>query len=109
MDSFETDFKTLKEQSLNKPLVLQEFGLSSYSGIWNLFGSSKAKQAEYHKKMQAIFKKDSLAFLSWGLYDFNQIPTSVAGRLPWRNKKQKYFGFIDEYGTKKPSFLYITN
>lgn len=109
IDSFESDFKILKEHTFNKPLVLQEFGLSSYNGIWNLFGGSVTKQAEYHKKMQAIFKKDSLAFLSWGLYDFNQIPTSVAGRLPWRNKKQKYFGFIDENDTKKPSFLYITN
>ena len=109
IDSFESDFKILKEHTFNKPLVLQEFGLSSYNGIWNLFSGSETKQAEYHKKMQAIFKKDSLAFMSWGLYDFNQIPTSVAGRLPWRNKKQKYFGFIDEYGTKKPSFLYITN
>ena len=107
--NFENDFKILKEQSLNKPIVLQEFGLSSYKGIWNLYGSSETKQAEYHKKMQAIFKKESLAFMSWGLYDFKEVPTSVAGRLPWRNTKQKYFGFMNENGDKKPSFLYITN
>jgi len=106
---FENDFKILKKQSLNKPIVLQEFGLSSYNGIWNLFSSSETKQAEYHKKMQAIFKKESLAFMSWGLYDFKEVPTSVAGRLPWRNTKQKYFGFINVIGDEKPSFLYISN
>ena len=109
IDNFEKDYETLKENSLNKPIVLQEFGLSSYGGIWNLYSSSETKQAEYHKKMQAIFKKDSLAFMSWGLYDFKKIPTAVAGRLPWKNTKQKYFGFINENGVKKMSFLHITN
>jgi hypothetical protein len=47
--------------------------------------------------------------MSWGLYDFKNIPTNVVGRLPWRKSQQKYFGFIDETNTKKPSFLYITN
>jgi len=108
IDFFENDLAILKTHSANKPLVLQEFGLSSYSGIWNAFSGSETNQANYHKKMQAIFKKDSLAFMSWGLYDFTEIPNSVAGRLPWRKNKQKYFGFIDENNTNKPSFLYIS-
>lgn len=108
IDYFLNDFKILKSNTQNKPLVLQEFGISSYGGIWNLFGSSKKKQAIYHKKMQAILKKDSLAFMSWGLYDFKTIPTSVVGSLPWRKSKQKYFGFIDNSGNQKPAFLYIT-
>ena len=109
IENFETDLKILKSKSLSKPLVLQEFGLSSYSGIWNGFRGSETNQANYHKKMQEIFKKESLAFMSWGLYDFKSIPTSVVGRLPWRKSKQKYFGFIDKNGVNKPSFLYISN
>lgn len=108
IDLFESDLTVLKSNSANKPLVLQEFGLSSYSGIWNGFSGSETKQANYHKKMQAIFKKDSLAFMSWGLYDFKNIPTEVVGRLPWRKSQQKYFGFIDENNNNKPSFLYIS-
>lgn len=108
IDNFEIDYKILTEKVSDKPLVLQEFGLSSYSGIWNLFTGGKTKQAEYHKKMQAIFKKDSLAFLSWGLYDFEEIPSKVAGSYPWRKSNQKYFGFIDKNGQQKPAFLHIT-
>ncbi|MDH3381433.1 MAG: cellulase family glycosylhydrolase [Flavobacteriaceae bacterium] len=108
IDYFESDYRILKKVTFNKPIVLQEFGLSSYSGVWNLYSGSETNQAEYHQKMQAILKKESLAFMSWGLYDFNQIPTSVAGRLPWRSKKQKYFGFIDAQGIPKPAFSYIS-
>ena len=109
IDNFDNDFQMLKQNSANKPLVLQEFGITSYSGFWNLFRGGETKQAGYHKKMQAIFKKDSLAFLSWGLYDFKSIPTSVVGRLPWRKSQQQFYGFINQEGNKKPSFLYISN
>ena len=102
-------FQLLKTIVPNKPLVLQEFGITSYSGFWNLFNGSETNQANYYKKMQAIFKKDSLAFLSWGLYDFKSIPTSVVGRLPWRKKPQQFYGFLDLDKNKKPSFLYISN
>jgi len=109
INNFETAFQQLKKDVPNRPLVLQEFGVSSYRGIWNPFGYSENDQAEYHKKMQAIFKKDALAFMSWGLYDFKFIPSSVTGVLPWRKVKQKYFGFINEKRNPKPSFLYISN
>jgi len=107
INHFEADYKMLKKAT-NKPLVIQEFGLSSYRGLWNFYRGSDIHQANYHKKMQENFKKESLAFMSWSLYDFNQIPTSVVGRLPWRKSQQKYFGFIDENGNKKPSFEYIS-
>jgi hypothetical protein len=109
INNFETNFQQLKKEAPNKPLVLQEYGVSSYRGFWNPFGYSEKEQAVYHKKMQAIFKKDSLAFMSWSLYDFRIIPTSVAGNFPWRKNKQKHFGFIDIEGNLKPSFLYISH
>lgn len=109
IDQFENDFQLLKTTVPNKPLVLQEFGITSYGGFWNLFNGSENNQANYYKKMQAIFKKDSLAFMSWGFYDFKSIPTSVVGRLPWRKKPQQFYGFIDQEGNKKPSYLYISN
>ena len=109
INNFETNFKQLKKEISNKPLVLQEYGVSSYRGLWNPFGYSEKDQAAYHKKMQAIFNKDSLAFMSWSLYDFKVIPTSVAGNFPWRKNKQKHFGFIDVQGNLKPSFLYISH
>ncbi len=107
-DNLENDFNTLKNEALNKPILLEEFGIPSYKSIWNLFlGSSKKSQATYHKKMQSFLSKNNVSHLSWTLYDFKKIPASVAGKLPWKRNKQKHFGFIDVKGNKKPSFEYI--
>ena len=92
-----------------KPIVIEEFGVPSYKGIWNLRGSNEKEQAQYHKKMQALFKKNNLAFMSWTLYDFPHVPDQVAGKWPWQKKRQKRFGFIDVNGKKKPSYLYINH
>ncbi len=107
--NFEKKYLKLKQNIPDKPLILQEFGLSSYNGLWNLYGSSEKDQATYHERMQAVIKKNNVQFVSWTLYDFNEIPKAVIGRLPWRKNKQKYFGFIDIYGNKKPSFKHINS
>ena len=90
-------------------MVLQEFGLSSYSGLWKPYGASDEDQANYHKKIQEHIVANNLQFMSWTLYDFGKIPKEVVGRLPWRQNAQKHFGFIDKNGIRKPSFLFITN
>jgi len=102
------DKLALLEKATNKPLVMQEFGMSSNFGFWSWFGNTEKNQATYHKKMQAIFKEKQLAFVSWTLYDFPKVPNNVAGKWPWIKNKQKRFGFIDVEGRQKPSFLYIT-
>ena len=107
IEDFEKENTTL-EKAVKKPVVIQEFGVPSYNGIWNLSGYSEDDQAQYHKKMQALFKKNKLAFMSWTLYDFPQVPSQVAGKWPWQKIRQKKFGFIDVKGNKIPSFLYIT-
>lgn len=104
----EKETRTL-EKITKKPIVIEEFGVPSYNGIWNLRGSNEKEQAQYHKKMQALFKKNNLAFMSWTLYDFPHVPDQVAGRWPWQTRRQKSFGFIDIKGNKKPSFLYINH
>ncbi|GAA0738814.1 glycoside hydrolase family 2 TIM barrel-domain containing protein [Gaetbulibacter jejuensis] len=107
LDNLDTEIKTLKSKT-DKPLVLQEFGLSSYSGFWNPFGASEEDQANYHKKAQSIIAKNNLQFMSWTLYDFDKIPKEVVGRLPWLKNTQKQFGFINKNNTKKLSFKYIS-
>lgn len=108
LDNLDEAIKTMKTEIPNKSLVLQEFGLSSYSGIWNLFGSSKEDQAEYHKKIQDLIAANNLQFMSWTLYDFTEIPKEVVGRLPWRKRAQEHFGFINQNGETKPAFKYIS-
>ncbi|MFP9116066.1 glycoside hydrolase family 2 TIM barrel-domain containing protein [Flavobacterium sp. RHBU_3] len=106
------DHFAAKQDKLNaevkNPVVLEEFGQSSYDGLWNILGKDKEDQAEYHKKMQALFKEKELAFVSWTLYDFPEVPAAVVGKKPWVRNKQKEFGFIDIKGKKKPSFAHIS-
>lgn len=97
----------LKKELGSKPLVMGEFGVSSYNGFWNPFGKSKKDQAEYHRTVQEIIKRENISFMSWTLYDFKKIPKEVVGKLPWRKNAQKRFGFIDINGKKKPAFQYI--
>lgn len=106
---FTQRYDSLKTMVKNKPILVEEYGVSSYKGFWNPFGKNQDKQANYHKKMQTYFKKDSIHFMSWTMYDFNKIPETVVGKKPWRKAKQKHFGFIDDEGKQKPSFKYISH
>ncbi|MBQ4802779.1 cellulase family glycosylhydrolase [Aquimarina sp. MMG015] len=106
LENFSQSFSTIS--SIDKPLVLQEFGLSSNRGLWAPFGNSKKDQASYHEKMQEIIQQNELHYMSWTLYDFDNIPTEVVGRLPWRKNAQKHFGFIDAEGNKKDAFQFIS-
>ncbi len=108
VSQFRDAYKALKEVIPNKPLVLQEYGYSSYGGLWNAFSGSSEKQAAYYAEIQPILHKEKIPFILWTLYDFEEIPTAVVGRLPWRKQRQKYFGLIDTEGNPKSSFQLIT-
>lgn len=108
LERFEDNYMDLRKKIANKPIILQEFGLSSYSGFWRPFASSEKKQENYHKEIQEILTKNKIPFMSWTLYDFDIIPKEVLGSLPWRTNPQKKFGFINRLGEKKPSYKYIS-
>jgi hypothetical protein len=106
---FEEEYISLKNKiKNNKPIILQEFGVSSYGGFWRPFASSEEKQANYYKEMQNVLAKNSIPFMSWTLYDFDKVPQEVVGRIPWRVYPQKKFGFLNRDGIKKPSFKFIS-
>ena len=107
-NNFEEEYEKLKKLIPNKPIVLGEFGVSSYIGFWKPFGGSEKKQATYYKEMQKVITKNKIPFMSWTLYDFDKVPKEVVGRLPWRVYPQKKFGFINNEGIKKPSFQFIS-
>lgn len=106
-EDFVGAYHQLQDKVNNKPLMLQEYGLSSYSGVWNAFSGSEEKQAAYYKQMQEYISQENLPFVFWTLFDFNEVPTSVVGRLPWRKTPQRYFGCIDEEGSLKPSYQFL--
>ena len=105
---FEEAYKHIRSQT-TRPLVLQEFGISSNFGLWAPFGASLESQAKYYQEFGEILQKYNIQNISWTLYDFETIPTSVVGSLPWRKYKQKHFGFVDKNGNQKPSFQFISN
>lgn len=104
----EKAYLSLKEKIADKPIFLGEFGVTSYDGLWKPIGSSEEKQAAYYKEIQKVLTKNKIPFLSWTLYDFNEVPNGVVGKLPWRVKPQKEFGFINTKGEKKPAFEFIS-
>lgn len=100
-------FEEIRESHPNKVIVLEEFGVSSYGGFWRPFSSSQNKQAKYHENMQKVISELNLSAVSWTMYDFGEVPINVVGRLPWRNRPQKKFGFYDAEGNPKKSLEYI--
>ena len=108
LKGLDDSIKKLKKAIPNKALVMEEFGLSANRGLWNPLGNSEKGQATYHKKAQDIIATNNLQYMSWTLYDFNNIPKEVVGRLPWRKNAQKHYGFINSGGIKKEAFNYIS-
>lgn len=100
-DEFKDRYSILKKAVPDKPIVLQEYGYSSYSGFWNAYLGSEKKQSSYFEKMQKVIESQEIPSILWTLYDFDQVPNSVVGRLPWRKSKQKYFGLLDKNGNPK--------
>ncbi|WP_435415307.1 cellulase family glycosylhydrolase [Polaribacter aestuariivivens] len=108
ISKLEKEYLNLKDKITDKPIFLGEFGVSSYDGFWKPLGSSEEKQATYYKEIQKVLTKNKIPYLSWTLYDFEKVPNSVVGKLPWRVNPQKEFGFINIKGEKKPAFKYIS-
>ncbi|WP_316927699.1 cellulase family glycosylhydrolase [Maribacter sp. HTCC2170] len=105
--SFPKAYEELKNKVPSKNLVLQEFGYSSYDGIWNAFLGSQENQAKYHTEIQKTLEENNIPFLFWTLYDFEEIPSSVVGKLPWRKARQKHFGIFDFDGKQKTVYPVI--
>ena len=92
------------EQRTNKAIVLQEFGMSTNIGFWNILGNTESNQYEFYDAFFTMQKKGSRNYLFWTLYDFENIPSAVAGNYPWRKNKQAHFGIINLEGNPKEAF-----
>lgn len=108
-DQLNTDLDKVLSQAGGKPVVLEEFGMSTYKGIWAPFGKSEKGQAGYFSKVRDILHRHGdIPFLVWTLYDFKNVPADVVGRLPWRRQPQKAFGILKENGAPKPGAAILT-
>lgn len=98
----EEGISILKSKITDKPLVLEEFGMSTYRGLWVPFGSNEAKQESYIHDVQQVLKQNgNIPYLLWTLYDFTEVPGDIAGKYPWQRYPQKSFGIIKANGQLK--------
>lgn len=110
VQDFKKAYDTLNATVPNKPKVLQEYGMSSYKGVWNLYtGADDEGQLDYYKEIQPLLKENNIPYMFWTLYDFKKVPSSVAGSLPWKTKKQHFFGCLDTLGNKKPAYYQLAH
>lgn len=90
----------LKQQT-NKPVVLGEFGMSTYNSYLFPFGKYEEEQAQYYNEILAVLEQDEIPFISWTLHDFPEVPSKVVGSLPWRKNPQAHFGILKQDGSPK--------
>ncbi|WP_153796736.1 cellulase family glycosylhydrolase [Foetidibacter luteolus] len=98
-----TNIDSLQQRVNNKPLVLEEFGMSTYRGLWSPAGNNEEDQAAYFTKVkQVLHQKGDIPLFVWTLYDFKEVPANVTGSMPWRRNPQKNFGIVTVDGRVKP-------
>jgi hypothetical protein len=96
------DIDKLQMKVFDRPLVLEEFGLSTYRGLWAPLGKTEQDQADYFAKVkQVLAQKGNIPYLAWTLYDFTDVPIDVVGKIPWHRNPQKSFGIIRANGHLK--------
>jgi hypothetical protein len=97
-------YEALREAVGDLPIVLGEFGLPTWNSFLFPNGHSEAEQASYYANiLTALREADSAGYLAWTLHDFDHVPASVAGRLPWRTGPQGHLGVIRIDGQLKPA------
>ncbi len=93
---------SLRKKINNKPLVLGEFGLSSYRSKVFPYNKTETQQVEYFRDIQNVLKqKGNIPSIYWTLYDFTSVPSDIAGWRPWQRNNQKYFGIVRSDGSLK--------
>ncbi len=96
-------YAALRAAAPAKPLLLGEFGLPTWNTIFPN-GHTEAEQTAYYADLRSRLRGlDSVGHLAWTLYDFANVPATVAGRWPWQTGPQAQMGIIRANGSEKPA------
>ena len=102
-ERFAEAYRTLQATAPDRPLLLSEFGLSTWNSPFFPHGHSEAEQAQYYADiLTALRATDGGGALSWTLYDFEHVPTNVVGYAPWKTGPEHYYGLLRTDGSAKP-------
>lgn len=96
----------LREASAGKPLVLQEFVMSTWNSVWP-HGHTEAEQVYYYAELlRQHAEQDTVGYMVWTLYDFDQVPLAEFS-TPWQRATQAKMGLYRRDGTQKPAALIV--
>ncbi|GAC1637089.1 MAG: cellulase family glycosylhydrolase [Herpetosiphon sp.] len=99
---FAAAYNRLRAEVPDRPLLLTEFGVSTWNSFFFPNGHTPAEQAAYIATLLSFIRSsDCSGALVWTLHDLTYVPSSVAGRLPWRSGPQHNFGLFDASGRPK--------
>ncbi len=96
-------YATLKTAVSDRPIILTEFGLSTWNSPFFPGGHTEAEQAAYYAQVLSFAETAEMGWLAWTLYDFEHVPGGVAGQLPWRSGPQRRYGLLRPDGSMKPA------
>ncbi len=97
-------YTALQTVAFGHPILLTEFGFSTWNSWFFPNGHNDAEQATYYTELLRFWKTTTSAgYLAWTLYDFPSVPATVSGGLPWQIGPQQNFGLIRSDGTVKPA------
>lgn len=86
----------------DKPILLGEFGMSTWNSLWP-DGHTEAEQAAYYAGILAAERRfRSAGYLAWTLHEYARV-TLPQYRLPWVSAKQARLGVVRLDGSLKPA------
>jgi len=99
-------WQALAETLPGKPILLGEFGMSTWNSLWP-DGHTEAEQAAYYAGILAAERRfRSAGYLAWTLHEYTNV-TLPQYRLPWTSAKQARLGVVRLDGALKPAALLL--
>ncbi|MEZ4729869.1 MAG: cellulase family glycosylhydrolase [Caldilineaceae bacterium] len=104
---YSTRLEGLLAAADGKPVVLQEFVMSTWNSFWP-HGHTEAEQARYYADLLRQHRAYPTAgYMVWTLHDFDSVPLSEFG-TPWQRATQANMGLMRRDGSWKPAAAVIT-
>lgn len=101
-------FDVLRKTVSDKPILLSEFGRTTFNPLTFLGIYDEADQARYYRDVIGkVARSDSVGYLVWTLHDFPSYPPVSWWPQPWQLEVERHFGVLRWDGTRKPAYSYV--
>ncbi len=101
VDKLPSKLAILKDRT-NKPILMEEYGSSSYSSFWYPGSQNICQQSNYNNLIKTSAEENGVtANLLWCYSDYPNELDQIFGKKPWIYKPQTSFGLFDIHGNMK--------